>query len=141
MKKRSWAWAGFWAIYATTTRPQAATLIIPMLYFMSRDRTFLLKTVQWFTLALPRIGGLFYLFLRSRQVTERTIPFVESAWHAHLVLPWETYTYAVQTLLSGNFTFIDALNWAIVTLFILLLIAGWRKIPLEYNLYTAFSLL
>jgi hypothetical protein len=141
MKKRSWAWAGFWAFCATLTRLQGAALIIPMLYLMWQDRPFLRKTVQWFSLALPGIGGLFYLFLRSRQVTEGTIPFVESAWHAHLVLPWETYTYAVQTLLSGNFTFIDALNWAIVTLFILLLIAGWRKIPLEYNLYTAFSLL
>jgi hypothetical protein len=87
------------------------------------------------------MGGLFYLFLRSTQVTNGVVPLVESDWHAHLVPPWETYWYAIQTLASGQFTFIDLFNWAVVTLFILLLVAGWRKIPLEYNLYSAFSLL
>jgi hypothetical protein len=66
---------------------------------------------------------------------------VESAWHARLVAPWETYGYALQTLFSGNATFIDVLNWAVVTLFLGLLVIGWRRIPLEYNLYSAFSLL
>jgi hypothetical protein len=92
-------------------------------------------------LVIPAIGGLFYLFLRSQQVTNGAIPFVEATWRAHLVLPWETYWYAIQTLLSGKFTFIDLLNWAVATLFIILLIVGWRKIPLEYNLYTALTLL
>jgi hypothetical protein len=55
--------------------------------------------------------------------------------------PWETYWYAVQILFSGRFTFIDALNWAVATLFMVLLIIGWRKIPLEYNLYSVCSLL
>jgi hypothetical protein len=141
MRKRSWAWAGFFAYCAILTRLQGAALIIPMIYLMWRDRPFLGRLVHWFGLALPAIGGLFYLFLRSRQVTEATVPFVESDWHARLVLPWETYGYAIQTLLSGTFTFIDFLNWAVVTVFIVLHVSGWRKITLEYNLYTAFSLL
>jgi len=33
------------------------------------------------------------------------------------------------------------LNWFVATLFIILLVIGWRKIPLEYSLYLAFSLL
>jgi len=141
MKKRSWVWAGFWIFCAILTRLQGAALILPMMYLMWLDRPFLRKPVQWFGLALPALGGSFYLFLRSRQVTDGAIPFVEAAWHARLVPPWETYWYAIQTLLSGNFTFIDALNWSVITLFMILLIAGWRKIPLEYNLYTATSLL
>jgi hypothetical protein len=127
MRKRSWAWAGFW--------------ILPMVTLMWSDRPFLRRLVHWFGLALPALGGLFYLFLRSRQVADGAIPFVEADWHARLVPPWETYWYAVRTLLSGTFTFIDALNWVVVTLFIILLIAGWRKIPLEYNLYTTVTLL
>ncbi len=141
MKKQSWAWSGLWAFCAVLTRLQGAALIIPMLYLMWLDRPFLRKPVHWFGLALPAMGGLFYLFLRSKQTTGGTIPFVEADWHARLVPPWETYWYAIQTLLSGRATFIDALNWSVATLFIVLLIAGWRKIPLEYNLYEAFGLL
>ncbi len=141
MRKRSWAWSGFWTFCAILTRLQGAALIIPLIYLMWRDHPFLSQPAHWFGLAIPAMGGLFYLFLRSTQVADGAIPFVEASWHAHLVLPWETYWYAIQTLLSGKFTFIDALNWAVVTTFIILLISGWRKIPLEYNLYAAFSLL
>ena len=112
-----------------------------MVYLMWLDRPFLRRPAHWFGLALPAIGGLFYVFLRSMQVTEGAIPFVEADWHARLVPPWETYWYAIQTLLSGNYTFIEILNWLVATLFLILLVTGWRKIPLEYNLYTAFSLL
>jgi hypothetical protein len=141
MKKDSWAWAGFWSFCAILTRLQGAALIIPMAYLMWREHVFLRKPASWFGLTLPAIGGLFYLFLRSMQVTNGVVPLVEVDWHARLVLPWETYWYAIQTLASGRFTFIDLLNWAVVTLFLILLVAGWRKIPLEYNLYTSFSLL
>jgi hypothetical protein len=140
-RKSSWAWAGFWAFCAILTRLQGAALIIPMLYLMWRQHMFLRKPASWFALILPGLGALFYLFLRSLQVTQGVVPLVESDWHARLVPPWETYWYAIQTLASGRFTFIDLLNWVVVTLFLVLLVAGWRKIPLEYNLYTAFSLL
>jgi hypothetical protein len=141
MRKHSWGWAGFWTFCAILTRLQGAALIVPMLYLMWQDRSFLRKLSHWFGLGLPALGGLFYLFLRSKQVTDGTIPFVEVEWHARLVPPWETYWYAVQTLFSGRFTFIDALNWAVATLFMVLLIIGWRRIPLEYNLYSVVSLL
>jgi hypothetical protein len=74
------------------------------------------------------------------QVTNGAIPLVESVWRAHLAPPWETYWYAMKTILSGNARFIDILNWAVITLFLFLLIWCWKKIPLEYNLYSAFSL-
>jgi len=141
MKNRSWSLAGFWLFCAILTRLQGAALLIPMIYLMWMDYPFLRKPVHWMGLMLPAIGGLFYLYLRSQQVTNDVLPFVESEWHAHLVPPWETYWYAIRTLFSGDFTFVDLLNWAVVTLFVILLISGWRKIPLEYNLYTAGSLL
>jgi len=141
MRKRSWVWSGFWTFCAVLTRLQGVALIVPMIYLMWQDHPFLRKPSHWFGLVAPAIAGLFYLFLRSRQVTGGAIPFVEATWRAHLVLPWETYWYAIQTLLSGTFTFIDFLNWAVTTLFLILLILGWKKIPLEYSLYTGFTLL
>ena len=141
MKNRSWAWAGFWIFCAILTRLQGAALLAPMLYLLWQDQPFLRKPAHWFGLIIPALGGLFYLYLRSRQIATAVIPFSEEDWHAHLVLPWETYLYAVRTLFSGSFTFIDLLNWVVTTLFLILLIYGWRKIPVEYGLYTAFSLL
>lgn len=141
MQHRHWAWAGFWTFCAILTRLQGAALLAPMLYLMWKDQPILQKFEHWISLAVAGLGGIFYLFLRSRQVTGGAVPFAESAWHAHLVMPWETYGYAVNTMLSGNASFIDVLNWAVMTLFIVLLIWGWKKIPFEYNIYTACSIL
>jgi hypothetical protein len=141
MKNKSWAWAGFWVFCAITTRLQGAALFIPMLYLMWQDQPFLRKLQHWAGLAISGTGFLFYIFLRSTQVSGNALPFSEPAWRAKLVPPWETYLYAVRTLLSGDFNHIDLLNWVVVTFFILLLIIGWKHIPIEYNLYTVFSLL
>ena len=141
MQKRSWGWAGFWIFCAISTRLQGVALLLPMLYLMWKDSPLLGKIQHWAGLTFAGTGMLFYLFLRSTQVTDAVIPFSEPVWHAQLVYPWKTYAYAVQTLLSGTFNYIDFLNWFIMTLFIVLLLLGWRKIPMEYNLYTAISLL
>ena len=141
MQKSSWLWAGFWIFAATLTRLQGAALLAPLLYLLQKDHPFLRKPAHWFGPIVAGLGGLFYLYGRSLQVTGNAVPLVETEWHARIVPPWQTYGYAIQTLLSGKFTFIDFLNWAVVTLFIVLLAWGWRRIPLEFNLYTAFSLL
>jgi hypothetical protein len=141
MKKQAWGWAGFWAFCAISTRLQGVALFVPMLYLMWRDKPFLPKIQHWVGLAIAGIAFVFYLFLRSTQVSGSAIPLSEPAWHARLVPPWETYQYAIQTLLSGKFNYIDFINWFVTTIFIVLLVVGWKKIPMEYNLYTAFSLL
>ncbi len=141
MQKCHWAWAGFWICCAILTRLQGVALFVPMLYFLWKDRSILQVFSYWFGLLVSGTSGLFYLYLRSLQVTSGAVPLTEAEWHARLVPPWETYWYAVQTILTGNATFIDALNWAVMTLFLVLLVWGWKKIPVEYNLYTVFSML
>lgn len=141
MQGKNWGWAGFWVFCAASTRLQGAALLPVMVYWMWRDAPFLKKFEHWAGLGFSAIALVFYLYLRSTQVADNAIPFSEPDWHARLVPPWETYLYAVRTLLSGEFNHIDLLNWVVATLMIVLLVMGWRKIPLEYNLYTAFSLL
>src|SRR6266498_2003256 len=51
MKKGSWAWAGFWVFCAVLTRLQGAALIVPMIYLMWREHSFLRKATSWFGLA------------------------------------------------------------------------------------------
>jgi hypothetical protein len=139
MKLRKWAWAGFWIFCAILTRLQGVALLIPMLYLMWQDRPSLGSIPTGFGLAMGGFGGLFYLYLHSK-LAPNAVPLVETEWRAQLVPPWKTYWFALHTIFTGNFTFIDVFNWIIATLFIFLLILGWSKVPLEYNLYTTFSL-
>lgn len=140
MQKRSWHWAGFWIFCAILTRLQGVALLAPLLCLMWRDSPFLRKASQWVGLVAAGSGGLSYLYLRSLNPLQDALPLVEEDLHARLVFPWQSYGYAIENLFSGRASFIDILNWAITTLLLLLLIAGWKKLPLEYNLFTAVSL-
>jgi hypothetical protein len=141
MEAQAWHWAGFWVFCAILIRLQGVALLAPMVFLMWRDQPFLQKLSHWIGLIVAGIGGLFYLYLRFQLPAESTVPFVETNLHARLAPPWESYWYSMQMLLAGNATFIDALNWFVTTLFILLFIWGWRKLPMEYNIYTVCSLL
>jgi hypothetical protein len=141
MRKHSWGWAGFWVFCAILTRLQGVALIIPMIYLMWQERPFFQIRSQGLGLALSGLGGLVYLFVRSMYVKDHIVPLVETNLHARLGSPWDSFWYAIQTLFSGQITFIDLLNLLVVCLFMILLILGWEKIPLEYNLYAAASLL
>ena len=141
MTGRSWHWAGFWIFCAVLIRLQGVALLAPMLFLMWRDQPFLHKTAHWAGLVIAGLGGVVYLYLRSVQAGENTLPLVETTLHARVVTPWQAYGYAVQTLLSGRGHFVDLLNWGIATLFILIMIWGWKRIPLEYNIYTVCSVL
>jgi hypothetical protein len=141
MKTRSWVWAGFWTFCAILTRLQGAALLVPMIYLMYRDPPFLRRVSHWFGLTIAGFGGLFYVYLRWLAGTVNVLPTVESEWQARLALPGESYIYAIKTIFGGQASFIDLLNFLIATLFLILLIAGWRNIPLEYNLFMVFNLL
>lgn len=140
MHKRSWLWAGFWTFCALLIRLQGVALLAPLLFLMWQDRPFLGKLSHWAGLLVAASGGLFYLFIRSIYTVQNTLPLVEEELHARLVFPWQSYGYAIKTLLSGNASFIDFLNWAITTLFLILLVAGWNNTPHEYSLFAAVSL-
>lgn len=141
MQRRSWLWAGFWVFCAISIRLQGVALFAPMIYLMWKEGYWLQKISHWVGMVYAGVGFIFYLFLRSTQAPNSTIPFSEPAWHAKLVPPWQTYMYAVQTLLSGNFNYIDFINWLVATLFMLLIIIGWKKIPLEYSLYMTLNMI
>ena len=141
MRKRSWLWGGFWAFCAILTRLQGAALIVPLIYSIWQDRPALRKLTHWVSLGLPTLGGLLYLYLRSRQVSSQVLPLVESELHTRMVPPWQSYWYGIQTLLSNQSSYIDILNLVVATFFIVLLVTGWQRIPTEYSLFAAFSLL
>ena len=141
MQSKAWPWAGFWIFCAVLFRLQGVALFVPMLFLMWRDVPFLRKLSHWAGLGIASVSGLLYLYLRSRQGTEHTLPFVETDLRARLVPPWQSIVYSIETLFTGNANFIDTLNLTVTVLFLALIIWGWKKIPLEYTIYTIFSLL
>lgn len=141
MQARSWGWAGFWIFCAILLRLQGIALLAPMAYLMWNDIPFLRKPAHWSGSAIAGLGGLAYLYVRAQSDTQEAIPLVEADLHARLVPPWQSYGYAVETLFSGRATFIDFLNWSVVTFICILLVWGWKKVPPAYSIYTAFSLL
>ena len=141
MHKRDWAWAGFWIFCSVLLRLQGIALSTTMLYLMWKDNHFLRKMSHWAGLIASGFGLLFYFLFRSTLITGSALPFVEPNLHARLVLPWETYLYAVRIIFSGRANHIDILNWSVATIFIILFITKWKKTPTEYNLYAGFTLL
>ena len=141
MQDHKWLWAGFWTFLAILTRLQGIALFAPMLYLMWKDAPFLRRVQHWSGLLFAGSGFLLYAYLRSIIIQSYDGPFSDPAWQARLVPPWEAYLMGIQNILSGMFNYIDLLNWLVTTLFMILLVAGWRKIPLEYNLYSSFSFL
>jgi hypothetical protein len=141
MQSRNWGWAGFWTFCAILVRLQGVALLAPMAYSMWRDTSFLRKPAHWAGSILAGNGALVYLYVRAQSETQEAIPLVEADLHARLVPPWQSYWYAVENILVRQATFIDILNWSIVTLVAILLVWGWNKIPLEFTIYTAAALL
>ena len=141
MKKKSWIWAGFWTFCAILTRLQAVALIPALLYLIYKDQPFLKKPAHWVSLTFPALAGFIYLLVRQQGDKGNVVPAVETIWRTYLASPWESYWSALRTTASGQASFIDILNLFIATLFICMLVIGWRKLPIEYSLYTAGSIL
>ncbi len=141
MKAGFWHWAGFFIFLAILTRIQGVALLVPLLYLIWKDRHSLRASEAWIGLIVAGLGILFYSYLRMTFKPAGGSPFSEPVWHAQLVPPWETYLFALKTIFSGSANYIDLINWFVVTLVILLIVFGWQKIPVEYNLYSIFSLL
>ncbi|HEU0293305.1 MAG TPA: hypothetical protein VFR47_11255, partial [Anaerolineales bacterium] len=141
MSSHSWIWAGFWMFCAILTRLTGVALLTAMLYLMWKDRPLLGALKHWIGLSLPGLSVLLYLYVRIAHLLQRALPFSEPSWYARLVPPWESYLHALKIMFSGHSNYIDLLNLATATQLLALFLWGWKKIPMEYNLYSAFTLL
>lgn len=140
MQKQNWLWAGFWSFCAILIRLQGIALFAPLLYALWTTRPVDKKPARLLSLALPGGAMAVYLLIRAVGGDSAIIPTSEPNLFARLVPPWENYFYALQTLTLGHFTIADVLNWAVTTIFVALLVIGWRKLPTVFNLYAAASL-
>jgi Gpi18-like mannosyltransferase len=140
LQRCNWLWAGFWIFCAILTRLQGVALLVPLGYALWRARPFDQKIERGLALILPILAAVLYLFIRASVGDDSIVPIAESNLHARLAPPWENYWYAIQTLASGKFNIADGLNWLITTLCVVMLLMGWRRLPILLGLYTASSL-
>lgn len=84
---------------------------------------------------------LFLAFQRYWMGEVSMLQTYEGQLYARFVLPWDNILASVRVILSPEGSFIDLLNLLITFLFIALVVAVWKKLPKEYGIYSAFTLL
>lgn len=135
-----WLRAGWWIFCAVLLRLQGVALFLPLLYRMWQERRALRWESALFGSCVAGCSVFLYLFMRTQLIPSEAMPVAESGLHARLVFPWVNFIYAFQAVFR-QFVLIDFLN-LLVSLLVLGLIAwGWKKIPVEYNLYMAATML
>jgi hypothetical protein len=141
LERRAWLWTGLWCFCAILIRLQGIALMVPIVYTIWSERQTEGRIARGVMLILSASAMGIYLFLRFVTGDVSMIPMAEPIFFARLVLPWENYFYAIQTILAGPFQFVDLLNFGVTTLSILALVIGWKKIPRTFALYTAASII
>ncbi len=134
MKNNSWLQAGFWIGCAILFRLQGVALFFPLLYHLWKTR----KTERWISylpaILLPALTVGVYLLLR-RQAGVGIVPLDESGLHARITFPWVNFIESFRLVFSGKAGYIDGLNLLASLSFLVLMILGWKRMPLEYGLF------
>jgi len=138
MQDGKWHWAGFWIFCAILVRLQGVALIVPLAWVILRTR---FKNVLWsdifFAGLSPTIAIGVYLLLRASVGDSSVIPLNEADLHARIVFPWESLIYSVRYIFDGLGGYIDILNLVAFLTFSAVLVANWKKLPIEYALFSA----
>ncbi len=142
IREEKWHWAGFWVFCAILVRLQGVALFVPLAWMVLRTR---FRNMRWLDLFLAGVTSLAavgaYLLLRAGAGDSAVIPLTESSLHARIVFPWETVFYSVRYIVSGQGGYIDILNLVVFLAFGILLAVYWKKLPVEYALFSAASII
>jgi Gpi18-like mannosyltransferase len=141
IEREHWLWAGVAIFCAVLFRLQGIALFAPLAYSLwtTRSRGANIARVVGGAIALLALA--LYLLMRYALGEITVVPISDPSWHARLVSPWQSYFYALQTIASGKFLFADVLNLIVTTLCIFILIVGWKRLPMNWLLYAAASLI
>ena len=135
-----WNWAVVWGAFAALTRLQGVLLVIPLVYMLWCEvgRASLKRlAVRALPLAVIPLATLAFLGFSSLSL----INTYQGTLHAKFVFPWDNVRVAVSLLAGGNGSIVDALNIVVTLGLIAMMFAVWKKLPLEYALYSILMLL
>ena len=144
-RRDKWMGAAVCGALAALTRLQGVLLVVPLAYLclqQLRNTQHAIGTTHYvlrITYYVLRSASLLLLPLATAAFLAFTNLALVSSYvgelHARFVLPWENFAAAIGLLASGRASFVDGLNLAVAVLFGGLLIAIWKKLPLEYVLF------
>jgi hypothetical protein len=143
----NWLLAGLCGFFASLTRSQGFLLALPyafvfMQQYLLADK---FRLSGWYEkiLALAPIilipfGVVVYmLYLWYTKGDPLLFSHVEAtSWNRSLTFPWMGVYYALKALfVPGSLQILNAINLASFVVTLLVLLTGWRRMPLYYNLF------
>jgi len=153
-RRGRWIAAGVAGFLAALTRWQGALLIVPLAYEAWQQRQIASGSTEpqpvyssiyaLSALALVMVGMLAfpaYVTLGLHQPPWQ--PFVDMAqkWGAYYAPPWTGIVSTIQLLRNGRGQLSDAVNLFAATIFIVLTLASWARLPRTYALYSSLVIL
>jgi hypothetical protein len=136
---RRWGWVVIWGVLAALTRLQGVLLVVPLMYMLWREYGYIsIKKIFFRALPLAFIPLATFAFLGFSKVS--MLNALQDTWHARFVFPWDNVWATISLLMSGGGTTVDALNLIVTLGFIVMIFAVWKKLPLEYTLYSVLVL-
>jgi hypothetical protein len=147
-KPRDWWLAGICGFLAALTRPTGVILVVPFLVLGIQRfgwRTFFARENWWqklsafLSMALIPLGLLLYMLVLRVQFGNPFLFSTEQAkvWSRHIAFPWVGMYDAIQALyLSGYDLQRNLADLFFTILPLLVLIIGWKRLPLHYSLYS-----
>ncbi len=142
--EKRWWLAGSLGFLASLTRLQGVVLVVPLLYMYLRDRRFhpsRLRPDMLGPVIVP-LGAV--LFMAYQYLVVGSAPLMstyQTQLYAQFVWPWGNIIASVQQIVSPEGTFVDVLNLLATGAFIAMTILSFRKLPMEYAIYMAITLL
>lgn len=148
MRQQRWWLVGSLGFFAALTRSAGILLVIPFLYELWQTRkharmTTIPQLKRLFSVALIPAGTLVYCVYCWLTV-RNPLAFItaQDSYGRHLEWPWQGLWQAITTLLfaqpfgSANQAHL-LLDGSATIGFLLLMILGWRKLPVSYSLWVA----
>jgi hypothetical protein len=147
-KPRDWWLAGICGFLAALTRPTGVILVVPFLVLGIQRfglRTFFTRENWWqklsvfLSMALIPLGLLLYMLMLRIQFGNPFLFSVEQGkvWYRHIAFPWVGMYDAIKALYISGYDLQRNLADLFFTILpLLVLIIGWRRLPLHYSLYS-----
>ena len=137
---RRWSWAVVWGALAALTRLQGVLLVIQLAYILWHEAKDLsLKKLAFRVLPLVIIPVATLAFLGFSSLS--LINTYQGTLHAKFVFPWDNIWATISVLMSGDGSIVDALNLIVTIGLVAMIFPVWKKLPLEYTLYSLLMLI
>lgn len=139
--RQRWFAMSIFATLAALTRLQGLVLLLPAIYLWLRSmrvgagtRSLIWSGLAFLAIPLTTFG--FLVFMRLSFFTS-----LEGGWDARIVPPWESLLASFGQIAGGRFSFVDLVNLTVSLLFGVVIVLGWKRLPVAYSLYAAAMLL